>query len=749
MLQKRTFYSCTNENSDGRFWCATTGNYDEDAKWSYCADTRLSANSQGPCVFPFIYRGKSYSSCTTDGASKGQLWCSLTSNYDESPKWTYCKPSEPLPCHFPFIYNGKSYSACTKDGSPDNQPWCATTANYDSDKKWRACALQDYEGNLGGQACVFPFIYKKRTFYNCTNENSDGRFWCATTGNYDEDAKWSYCSATRLSANSQGPCVFPFIYHGKSYSSCTADGASKGQLWCSLTNNYDESPKWMYCKTSEYGGNSGGQPCVFPFIYRKRTFYSCTNENSDGRFWCATTGNYDEDAKWSYCADTKLNDGENKNFVSSPHLHPGLSANSQGPCVFPFIYRGKSYSSCTTDGASKGQLWCSLTSNYDESPKWTYCKPSEPLPCHFPFIYNGKSYSACTKDGSPDNQPWCATTANYDSDKKWRACALQEYGGNSGGQPCVFPFIYRKRTFYSCTNENSDGRFWCATTGNYDEDAKWSYCADTRLSANSQGPCVFPFIYRGKSYSSCTTDGASKGQLWCSLTSNYDESPKWTYCKPSEPLPCHFPFIYNGKSYSACTKDGSPDNQPWCATTANYDSDKKWRACALQDYEGNLGGQACVFPFIYKKRTFYNCTNENSDGRFWCATTGNYDEDAKWSYCSATRLSANSQGPCVFPFIYHGKSYSSCTADGASKGQLWCSLTNNYDESPKWMYCKTSDTPSIEEWGMKVMQFAEMNKLTTLLEEKSTDNFMKNWKPIIDVLHERENNELTCCGFED
>ncbi|XP_053118999.1 epididymal sperm-binding protein 1-like isoform X4 [Hemicordylus capensis] len=267
----------------------------------------------------------------------------------------------------------------------------------------------------------------------------------------------------------------------------------------------------------EYGGNSGGRACVFPFTYKSRTFYKCTNEDAaQGRFWCATTGSYDKDKKWSYCADTRLD------------------ANPQGPCVFPFTYKSKSYSSCTTVGTSGGKLWCSLSSNYDEVPKWTYCEPSEPLPCIFPFIFQGKSYSACTKEGAADDQLWCALTPNYDKDSKWKACASQEYEGNSKGQPCVFPFIYKSRTFYTCTNEDAaQGRFWCATTGSYDKDKQWSYCADTRLSSRPTGPCIFPFTYKSKSHSSCTTDGSSDEKPWCSLTKNYDVDQKWTYCDPA------------------------------------------------------------------------------------------------------------------------------------------------------------------------------------------------------------------------
>uniref|UniRef100_A0A8D0E4J9 Fibronectin type-II domain-containing protein n=1 Tax=Salvator merianae TaxID=96440 RepID=A0A8D0E4J9_SALMN len=52
----------------------------------------------------------------------------------------------------------------------------------------------------------------------------------------------------------------------------------------------------------EYGGNSGGKPCIFPFVYKNRTYYTCTEEERES-FWCATTRNYDQDLEWSYCAD--------------------------------------------------------------------------------------------------------------------------------------------------------------------------------------------------------------------------------------------------------------------------------------------------------------------------------------------------------------------------------------------------------------------------------------------------------------
>ncbi|XP_060112243.1 epididymal sperm-binding protein 1-like [Heteronotia binoei] len=106
-------------------------------------------------------------------------------------------------------------------------------------------------------------------------------------------------------------------------------------------------------------------------------------------------------------------------------------------------------------------------------------------PCVFPFTYNNTKYSTCTKEGSKFGWPWCATTSSYDKDHKWKRCYEKEHGGNSNGKPCVFPFVYRHRKFYTCTDENSRPRmFWCATTSNFDKDEKWSYCADTSKSAH-------------------------------------------------------------------------------------------------------------------------------------------------------------------------------------------------------------------------------------------------------------------------
>ena len=55
------------------------------------------------------------------------------------------------------------------------------------------CLTYTTGGNGGGAFCKFPFIYKGRTYYECTIADNP-KLWCATTDNYDIDELWGRCA---------------------------------------------------------------------------------------------------------------------------------------------------------------------------------------------------------------------------------------------------------------------------------------------------------------------------------------------------------------------------------------------------------------------------------------------------------------------------------------------------------------------------------------------------------------------------
>ncbi|XP_041122541.1 protein sel-1 homolog 1-like isoform X2 [Polyodon spathula] len=67
-------------------------------------------------------------------------------------------------------------------------------------------------------------------------------------------------------------------------------------------------------------------------------------------------------------------------------------------------------------------------------------------------------------------------TEPVDAEEKPKAL-LRVVGGTADGEPCFFPYLFLGKEFTVCTTEGrGDGRLWCSTTYDYDRDKKWGFC---------------------------------------------------------------------------------------------------------------------------------------------------------------------------------------------------------------------------------------------------------------------------------
>lgn len=174
---------------------------------------------------------------------------------------------------------------------------------------------------------------------------------------------------------------------------------------------------------------------------------------------------------------------------------------------------------------------------------------------------------------------------NLDYKREDQAVIMQYSGGDTCPQVtdkdevCTFPFIFLGKSYTECTTDGrTDGKKWCATTSSYDKDQKWGFCSDA-LKGKRQSSILFrcdPAAGHGSPQLLSETQGCSATFQW---RTNVVCPPKKMECKLAgqhqtydlrtlSSLTEPWKFSYEGDSYYFNLCQAIHGGQPGCAAEA-------------------------------------------------------------------------------------------------------------------------------------------------------------------------------------
>ncbi|XP_015418849.1 PREDICTED: coagulation factor XII [Myotis davidii] len=271
-----------------------------------------------------------------------------------------------------------------------------------------------------------------------------------------------------------------------------------------------------------------GEPCYFPFQYRRQLYHQCTRRGRIGfRPWCATTPNFDQDQRWGYCL--KPQKVQDHCSTHNPCQQGGTCVNMpDGPrCICPEHFTGKH---CQREKCFEPQL----LQFFHENETWhrlepagvaecqcqgpqAHCKPLASRVCsNNPCLHGGRCLEA-------EGHRLCSCPEGYagrfcDVDKEascyeglgfgYRGAAGTTISGarcQSWSSEITYQNLTTEQALNRglghhafCRNPDNDTQPWCFVwSGNR---LSWEYCdlarcqAPTLAAPQTQSPSRGPFV---------------------------------------------------------------------------------------------------------------------------------------------------------------------------------------------------------------------------------------------------------------
>ncbi|TMS13183.1 Fibronectin [Larimichthys crocea] len=185
------------------------------------------------------YQGWMMLDCTCLGEGNGRITCSSRNrcndqdtrrSYRIGETWTKKDTSgQHLQCQ--CLGNGRGEWKCERHNAGRALGTCRTDSGvtyYDGQRWFRT----------QGSKQILCTCLGNGVSCQESDGRTDGQLWCSTSSDFEKDQQYSFCTeknavvVTRGGNSNGGLCHFPFLYSGRNYTECTADGRRDGMRWC-------------------------------------------------------------------------------------------------------------------------------------------------------------------------------------------------------------------------------------------------------------------------------------------------------------------------------------------------------------------------------------------------------------------------------------------------------------------------------------------------------------------------------------